>query len=363
MIKNFTPFLFKKIQKTINLEMLSIFTTQLSTLFKAGISMRKILDVLTKQTENLEFKSIINEINKDILLRGIQLSQALARFPKAFSPVYIAMIRAGEKSGTLIQVLEKMAENYEKEVKLSKQTKAALVYPFIIIILAVIAVIFILKFIVPAFLPILLQTQIPLPFATKVLINLTKMLNNYLAISMIFIILITIYFLLNEYFKTPSGKLKWSIFLLKIPLIGNTIKKIELIKFCRIFALLYLSGVPLFQTLNIIKEVLGNEFLKQEIEEVIKRIKEGASLTLAFKQSKVFPLTFVHMIGIGEKAGNLARTLPKIASFYDMEIEYNLSSLVSLIEPVLIVILGLIVGFILASVFLPLYNIIDKLKM
>lgn len=346
-----------KINK-ISLESLSIFTRQMSFLLGSGISFSKILSILEEQSNDMKLKYVINELNKYIVSYGLSLSQAMSKFPRVFSGTYIGMIKTGEMSGELSVVVEKLADNCEKELALMKKTSSALVYPFFVCAVAVLSIIFILKYVLPLFMPILLQSGKALPFPTLVLINFTKTVFNPYFILMLASTGIIIYLLFTAYLKTPSGKLWWGRVVFNIPIAGDILKKIIIIKFCRSLEMFCESGISFISGITTLKNISENEYFKQELDGVITRINDGDALGFSLSKSDAFPLMFKHMIATTDESVELAEILPKLASIYELEVETKLDTATTLIEPFLIIFLGIVIGFIMLSVFLPLYGII-----
>lgn len=346
--------------KKIDAETIAIFTRQFAILFKSGFTITRAVKMLRDQSDDRKFKGILTEIDNDICRKGLPLSTSVKKHGKAFPPYYAAMIKAGETSGALDKVLGRMAGTCEKEVKLAKQTTAALVYPFAVIFVSLLTITIIIKYVLPLFIPMLLQSNLELPLPTKILIFISNMLNNLTGIILLAFFASAITVILILYLKTKDGRLRFSLFALNLPVIGRAIKIVCVTRFCRTFAMLYSAGVPLMQNLSASKEVMADAFLMQEMDKVILDIPRVESFAHAFERSGIFPRAVTSMLSAGEQTGKVSESLTKISNFYEEEIEHTLNTLVTLIEPVLLIFLGVVVAFIMASVFVPLYDTLFK---
>lgn len=346
-----------KIEK-VSLESLSVFTRQMSFLLGSGISFASILSILEEQTKDIKLKRIVAELNNSIVSSGFSLSQSMSKFPGVFSPSYIGMIKAGEASGNMSMVVERLADNCEKELALIRKTKAALIYPFFVCIVAVLSVIFILKCILPLFMPMLLQSGRPLPLPTMILMNFTKVISNPYAILLFAAVVIILYWIITNYIKTPVGKLWWDRTIFDFPVVGNILKKIAIIRICRMLNMLYESGSGIMPGIKVLKNAAGNEYLKQEMDGVISRVDDGGTLGSSFGEGRVFPSIFKRMVATLDEGVEFDKILPKIVVMYELDVESTLDTAVALIEPFMIVFLGVVIAFIMLSVFLPIYGVI-----
>lgn len=348
-------------KKRVGLEFIAILIRQLASLFKAGIPLARCINIAAEQTENQELKIALNEISGMIYQQGYTFSHSLSYFPKIFSTTFVAMIKTGERSGTLLSILENLANAYEKDLSLEKKVKSALIYPSIVFITSLLAVFVMLKFIFPAFIPIFTSFKVNLPLPTKILIYISEILTSPLVFILLLLVLTALIYLIYLYLTTPQGRYKFNKTIIELPILGNVVQKIALTKFSRALSLLHNSGVPIIEAIKIAKEVLENDFLKEKIDGVdgvVEKIKSGDMLSDSFTELN-FPPIFVQMLRVGEETGELHKTLPKISHFYDIEIEYFLSDIASLIEPVIMIFLGVMVGFIILSIFLPLYSLLS----
>lgn len=344
-----------------NLSALVILTRSIETMFKAGIPLHRILLISAKSNINERYKKIMVEVYKDIVYKGARLSTSLSRFESAFTKDYISLIKVGEISGNMDKVLTSKADNLENELKLKKQVQSALVYPCIIVLISFMAIMLILKYVLPAFMPFFNTPGAVIPLTTKILFAVTDYLNNLRSVIITLIFLLLILIFLFSSFRTKTGKLKLDRFILKLPLIGNIIKKIFFITFSRNFAMLYNSGISFGASLTILKDMQSNEYIKNEINTVLEMISSGKKVAASFSHSKLFPRSYLFLVSTGESTGRFDTALNKIAVIYNAELDHIISNITSLIEPILLIFTGAIVIFILLSFMLPLAQVISQL--
>lgn len=335
-----------------------LFTRQLATLIDADLPLVRSLIVLRDQLKPSAMRDVIVQIASDVE-SGSTLSEALSRFPRIFSKLYVNMIKAGEAGGVLEVVLEKLADFSEKSQRLSGRIRSALAYPAFVVVIAFSVLMFLVAFIVPRFMEIFLELGSNLPALTVWLLNTSSFLKAYWYLGVIFAALI----ILGYKILCRRYKIKYMLdnFKLKLPIMGLLIRKIAVARFSRTLGTLISSGVPILQALNITKDTSGNEVIAQAIAKVHDCIREGESIVKPLAASRVFPLMVVNMIDVGEETGALDTMLIKVADTYDEEIDVTISALTSLLEPFLIVLMGLIVGFIVVAMFLPLVSLMTAL--
>jgi type IV pilus assembly protein PilC len=339
---------------------LVVFSRQFATMINAGLAMVRCLDVLSVQTEDAQLKPILIAIRRDVE-GGSTLASALGKYPKTFSPLFTNMVRAGELGGILDDVLNRLAGFLEKDFNLKKKVKSAMTYPTVILVMAIGIVIFLVTFILPTFIQMFEQMQMKLPLPTMLLMAFTKGVRNpYVLIPSLAVIAVG-YFLFNRYVSTPVGRRQYDAFKLKLPVFGMLIRKVAISRFCRTLGTLLQSGVPIMQALEIVGKASGNEVVAETVSKVRDSVREGESIAVPLQLSGLFPPLVTQMVSVGEETGNLDGMLSKIADFYDTEVDYMLASLTSLLEPMMILGMGFIVGFIVISVFLPLYQIIGNI--
>jgi type IV pilus assembly protein PilC len=339
---------------------LVVFSRQFATMINAGLAMVRCLDVLSVQTEDAQLKPILIAIRRDVE-GGSTLASALGKYPKTFSPLFTNMVRAGELGGILDDVLNRLAGFLEKDFNLKKKVKSAMTYPTVILVMAIGIVIFLVTFILPTFIQMFEQMQMKLPLPTMLLMAFTKGVRNpYVLIPSLAVIAVG-WFLFNRYVSTPVGRRQYDAFKLKLPVFGMLIRKVAISRFCRTLGTLLQSGVPIMQALEIVGKASGNEVVAETVSKVRDSVREGESIAVPLQLSGLFPPLVTQMVSVGEETGNLDGMLSKIADFYDTEVDYMLASLTSLLEPMMILGMGFIVGFIVISVFLPLYQIIGNI--
>ncbi|PKN53123.1 MAG: type II secretion system F family protein [Deltaproteobacteria bacterium HGW-Deltaproteobacteria-13] len=337
--------------KTVDLIM---FTKQFHSMLVAGIPILRILSILEDQTENKGLKQAISSVIKDIH-QGSSLSDALQKFPRIFERLYCDMVKAGEISGNLPIVLERLIYIIEHEAKVRGDIKSALRYPMIVLIALVGAFIALLTFVIPQFVSIFTSAGLVLPWPTRVAMSLYSMLHNYWYVLLVIIIAIVLG--LRLYFKTSNGKFVKDSFLLEMPIVGPLFKKAALSRFASIFAILQTSGVPIMQSLTILSATMGNEALTRTFDNIRERIKEGAGISAPLKSSKYFTPMVIDMIAIGEESGKIDEMMRAVAIHYDSEVEYAVKGLSDAIGPVLIVGLAVVVGFFALAIFMPMWDL------
>ncbi|MGC9451420.1 MAG: type II secretion system F family protein [Oceanipulchritudo sp.] len=341
-------------RKKIKLETLTVFTQQLSSMLEAGLPLVSALEALQEQTEDPVFQIIIRNVKMDIS-GGTAFSEAVAKYPNAFPNLFISMVEAGEASGGLASILGKVAIYFEDTVKLIKQVKSAMTYPIAVIGLAVVLVQVLLIFVIPVFAEMFASFGKELPKPTLLLIATSNFLKSY--ILYIIVGLIAFWFVMKRILRTPKGRRSKDVVLLKVPIVGPLIQKIALSRFCRTYAILLRSGVPILRTLEIVANASGNTYIESACKEISRNISQGGQLSETIAEIPYFPPTVKHMARAGEQTGNVDGMMAKIADFYDAEIETTVDSLTSLLEPALIVFLGIVIGSIVMAMFLPIFNL------
>ena len=338
---------------------LILFTKQFRSMLSAGVAILRLLQVLETQTQSRVLKDTIGKIIVDIR-GGATLSEALQKFPRIFSPLYCAMIRAGELSGNLPSVLDRLIYIIEHETKVKNDIKSALRYPLVVVIALSIAFIVLLTFVIPVFANMFKKTGLELPLPTQIAIMLYNFLSNYWYV--VLGVLVVIVFALAAYFRTAQGKFVRDSFLLRLPVLGPLFQKAALSRFASIFAILQTSGVPVLQSISILSETIGNEAIARAFEHLRERIEEGAGISAPLKTSRYFTPMVVDMIAIGEESGNLDEMLREITKHYDDEVEYAVKGLSDAIGPVLIVGLAAVVGFFALAIFMPMWDLTKMVR-
>lgn len=338
---------------------LAIFCRQFSTMIDAGVSLVRALDVLGEQTQNPKLKRILREIQAEVE-SGQTLSRSMQKYPKVFSNLFIGLVRAGEVGGVLEESLQRLSHFLEKDMELRRKVKSALTYPAIVVVVAVLIVLGLCTFIVPKFIELFRDLGVKeLPAMTQFLVDFSDFLKSkwYIGIG----ICVAVWLAIKYFGTTKVGRRVIDRVKLKIPVFGKLGHKICLARFARTLSTLMVSGVPILQALETVAGTVGNEIIAEAIMNARARIREGDKINDPLERSRMFPPMVVHMISIGEESGALDQMLSKVADFYEGEVESALDSLTSAIEPVMIVFLGVCVGFIVIAMFLPLISVIQNL--
>ena len=341
--------IFKKSTK-IKSDDLILFSRQLATMVNAGLPLVQGLDTLAEQMENPSLKTLIRKLEDDVE-GGESFSQALLKHQKVFSEFYVSMIRAGEESGTLDEILNRLATYLENSAKLARKVKSALVYPAVVTVMSILIVMVLILKVVPTFKNIFDAFGGTLPLPTRVLIGTSEILKDYFLI--VAGILAVAFFLLRKYVRTEKGRLQFDGLKLRIIIFGSLMKKVALAKFARTLCTLIKSSVPILKALEIVGATSGNKVLEKTLSSVGIGVKEGKTIAEPLSKSRFFPAMVVKMISVGEKTGALEDMLTKIADFYESEVDAAVDGLTSVIEPVLICFLGIIIGGIVIAMFLP----------
>jgi len=346
----------------VNLKDLSIFCRQFATMINAGVSLVRCLDVLEQQTNSPRLKEIIRDIEAEVQ-GGATLSRSMAKFPRVFSNLTTGLVRAGEVGGVLDETLDRLAGFLEKDMELRRKVKSSMTYPVLVMVVAVGIVTFLVTFILPKFIQLFKElgmTDDKFPLPTLLLMRTSQFMTSKWYIMLAIIIATTI--AMNRIKATKTGRRYFDIVKLKAPVFGPLNHKISIARFARTFSTLLSSGVPILQAMETVAGTVGNTIMADAVMEARARIREGDRIGDPLEASRLFPPMVVHMIGVGEESGSLDFMLQKIADFYESEVEATLSSLTAALEPIMIVSLGFIVGFIVISMFLPLAQAISKLS-
>lgn len=343
--------------KKVKLKDLVVFTRQLSTMISAGVPLTRSLATLQTQTNNKYFKQVVAGITRDIE-GGMPLGDAFAKYPNVFSDVYVNMVHAGEAGGILDEILKRLASQVEQDASMRKKIKSAMTYPMVILTITVIAFFGIMMFVIPKIGQILKDLggeDAELPIYTQVMLDLSNFMQNN------FIIVIGgmfgVIYLIKRYIKTPGGKLAFHTLLLKIPILNNIIIKVAVARFARTFASLMSSGVAVLDALEVTGGAIGNKVIEAELHEAAKAVKNGKQLSEPLSNSKHFPAIVSQMLAVGEETGQIDTILVKVADFYEEEVEAIIDGLSSIIEPLMIIVLGGMVGLIAASVMGPIASL------
>lgn len=350
--------LLPRLPQGIDSKRVAVFTRQFSVMLDAGLPLVQCLEILGEQEENRRFREIINQVRSDVE-QGSSLADAMRKHPVAFNNLYTNMIAAGEAGGILDIILQRLSTYIEKAVKLNAQVKSALVYPVTVIVIAVLVVVVILWKVIPVFASLFSGLGGELPFLTRVVVGASNFLGRYFIFVAIGVVALV--YAVRAWHKTPSGARIIDAGLLRIPAIGMLLRKIAVARFCRTLSTLTSSGVPILDGLEITAKTAGNAIIEDAVMAVRKSVEEGKTISGPLAETKVFPAMVVHMINVGEQTGALDQMLSKIADFYEEEVDMAVANLMKLIEPLMILFLGTVIGTIVAAMYLPMYAILQKI--
>jgi type IV pilus assembly protein PilC len=336
-----------------------IFTRQFATMINAGLPLVQALDILSKQSENKTLKEVTRQVVYDVE-SGHTVADALGKHPKAFSELYVNMVAAGEAGGILDTILGRLAIFMEKNDALVRKVKGAMIYPGVIISVAVIAITVLLVFVIPTFEQMFASVNLTLPLPTRVVIGMSRFLTSYW--WAVLATLIGGVFMLKRYYATPSGKLAIDRMMLRLPVLGDVIRKSSVSRFTRTLGTLISSGVSILDGLEITAKTAGNRVIHDAIMASRSSIAGGDTIAAPLAKSEVFPPMVISMIAVGEQTGGLDEMLSKIADFYDEEVDAAVSALLSLLEPMMIVFLGVVVGGMVVAMYLPIFDMINAVQ-
>jgi type IV pilus assembly protein PilC len=346
--------------KRVKATELAVFARQLSTMISSGMSILRAMYVLEEQTENKFLKETIVAVRKDVEA-GLSLSDAMARHPKVFNPLFVAMTQAGEMGGVLEDALMRVADQLQKDAALRRQIKAAMVYPTMVIIFAVGVMMALVAFLVPVFVGVFKQFGGELPALTQVSVTLSEAVTGYW--WLMFGLTAAIIVAFTRWKKTTWGRRQWDHFRLHVPMkIGAIVQQVAVARWSRTLASLTSAGVPLLQALDITGRTGGNAAVEEAMDGVIASVKRGGTIAAPLAQAPIFPSMVTHMVGVGEETGALDAMLDRVAEFYEEQVEASVKALTSILEPIMIIVIGGIVGFIVISMYLPLFEVYNHIE-
>jgi len=345
----------EKRSKTAKIKLAAVctFTQQLASMLDSGLPLVSALAAIEEQTENPVFRIIIRDVRNDVAA-GTSFSAAVAKYPRAFPSLFVSMVEAGEASGSLAGLMGKVATYFENSVRLGKKVKGAMAYPIAVITLAIVLINVLLIFVIPKFAEMYSDFDKELPKFTQWVIGASKLLqSNILYIIVAFVILAWI---LRRFVATPRGRIAKDKFLAKVPIVGPLIRKVAMARFCRTYAILLRSGVPILRALEIVSKASGNTFVEAGVRDMSRDVSQGGQLSDTIAMLPYFPPTVKHMARAGESTGNVDGMMDKAADFFDNEVNTTVDALTSLMQPIIIVVLGVVVGGIVIAMFLPIFN-------
>lgn len=331
-----------------------VFTRQFATMIEAGLPLVQCLSILSTQSENKKFAKTIGDVKASVE-KGETFADALRRHPKIFDNLYSNMVEAGEVGGILDTILKRLAAYMEKAMALKGKVKSAMVYPAAIVSIAVIVIVFLMIFVIPTFATMFEGAGAALPLPTQIVMSASSYTKRYIVHTIVLAVVVG--FLFKRFYATEKGKLVVDNIILKVPVFGSLIQKVAVAKFTRTMGTLIASGVPILQGLDVTARTAGNKVIEKAVLSVIDDVKKGQNIAETLEKKKVFPTMVVQMIGVGEAAGALDSMLNKIADFYDEEVDTAVEGLTSLLEPALMAFLGVVVGFIVVAMYLPIFKL------
>jgi type IV pilus assembly protein PilC len=336
----------------------AIFSRQFAALVNAGVALVRGLGVLGEECPNPKLKRALEEINSDVQ-QGTSLSDSMRKHPSCFDNLYVSLVQAGEVGGVLDEVLNRLAKLLEDLNRLQNQIKSAMAYPVVVSILATVIFVAMTVFLLPTFAEIFEQFDAELPLFTRIMLQISKFLRQPLNWVLMVAVIVIAGIVYRRYYATPAGRRTMDRFFLKMPLFGDLVQKTATARFCRTFGALSRSGVPILTSMEIVRDTAGNQVISDAIDEARTEIQTGGMISLALQQHRVFPVMAIQMISIGEETGELDQMLMKVADFYEDEVEQAVKALTSIMEPLMIVVLGAMVGSILISMYLPMFKIME----
>ncbi len=340
-------------------ENLIVFSRQMATMIKAGIPFIRCLDTLEAQTSSKRLKGIIRDVKVDVE-RGASFSDALEKFPRVFSSLYVGMVRVGEEAGVLDEILDRLATLLEHEAVTKQRVKTAVRYPLIVVVTLTAAFFFLTSFVIPKFAAVYSSAKVELPFPTRVLLWLSGAVIDYWWV--IIGCAVGVFAALKLYIRTTNGRWLLDRLKLRAPLVGNIVRKAVMARFARIFATLYRSGIPMLHSLDVVTGTLGNVLVARAVDIIKEDVSEGSSLIAPMKRTGMFPPIVVQMVGVGEETGALDEMLNKVSDYFDSEVEYSIRNLSTTLEPVLLAILAGVILFLALGVFLPMWDLISAFR-
>jgi type IV pilus assembly protein PilC len=346
--------------KSVKPTELAIFARQLSTMISSGMSILRAMYVLEEQTESKYLKETIVAVRKDVEA-GLSLSDSMARHPKVFSPLFVAMTQAGETGGVLEDSLQRVADQLQKDAALRRQVKSAMIYPALVATFAIGVMMALVAFLVPVFEGVFKEFGGELPKLTQVSVLMSKAVTGYWWAIFGSAAILTVAFI--KWKKTEWGRRQWDHFRLRVPMkIGTIVQEVAVARWSRTLASLTHAGVPLLQALEITGRTGGNIAVHEAMDGVIASVKRGGTIAAPLAQAPIFPSMVTHMVGVGEETGALDEMLDRIAEFYEEQVEAAVKSLMSILEPILIIVIGAMVGFIVISMYLPLFEVYNRIE-
>lgn len=343
----------------VTAKQISIFCKQFATLLKAGVPVASGLDILYRQTENKKLKSALEDVYTEVQ-KGTQVSSAIKNHPKVFPSLMVNMVESGEMSGNLDNIMERLAIHYEKDAKINSRIKGAMIYPIALSIIAIVVVIFLITVILPTFAEMFSGSGVPLPLPTRILLGLSDFIKAYwyILIGVCALILFTV----SRYISSKNGRYNFDSLKFKVPVVKGSMDKIVTARFTRTLGSLLKSGIPLIDALELAGSVTGNVVIEEKVNYIASEVEKGETLGIALKRTPTFGPMVVSMIQIGEESGSLDQMLDKSADFYEQELEDAIDRLLKLMEPLLIVVMAVVIGFIVIAMAMPMFDMFQTVQ-
>lgn len=346
--------LFEKLLNRISFDELVIATRQLATMIDAGLVLSEAMDILVNQQTNPNFKKVLEQVSRD-LKSGLDLASALKKHPDVFPSLYCSLVKAGEQAGNLDVILNEMANNLERDREFRSRVRGAMIYPLLIITMMIVVVGIMMFFVIPRLTTLYTQSNIDLPLPTKILIGTSNFFINYWWSMVIFVVIG--FFVFRKWVATPQGRYQFDEFLLKVPLVGRVIRGAALTNFTRTFGLLTTAGVPILESISIVSEIIGNSVYKQALIECKLGVERGLTFSAQLQAETAFPVIISQMYKVGEETGKVDKVSFKLADYFESEADHLVKNLTVIIEPVILVTLGIGVAFLVLSIILPIYRL------
>ncbi len=343
----------------ISLRDMVVFSRQFAAMVSAGVPLLRTLSIIVEQCKNRKLKGCLEDVRRSVE-SGLSLSDALSRQSGVFDKLYISMVRAGEAGGFLSEVLTRLADFLESRQKLNQKVRAAMVYPSVVMAIAVLVFWVMLTFILPIFEGLFKNIGGELPAYTRFLITLSQYMRSAWMGLFAVSALVSLYFL-RRYYRTEKGREHIDGMFLSLPLFGDLSRKVAIARFCRTFGTLIKAGVPMLSALDVVKDTAGNASIARSVEKIYNEVRQGGSISKPMARLTLFPSMVTQMVAVGEETGNLDEMLTKVAEFYDMEVDNSVESLTSLLEPIMVVGIGGIVGSVVVGMYLPIFSVIEQL--
>lgn len=345
--------------QTVSIYAIAVFTRQLATLLQAGVPISRAFDALAEQSLDAKLCRAVQAAGKDIK-DGVPLSRALTKQGHVFSPIYVSMVRAGEISGAMDEILDRLAGYLEREFELRRRVQSATTYPLFVFVVSVAITMFLTNIVFPTFIELFRGININLPWSTRALITITHFLRNPTVMGPLILGALIGVTAVRSYVRTPLGRRQWSWLQLELPVVGKIYHKVALTRFCRTLSTMLDSGIPMLHALKSTAFAMDNAVMADLIEDVAQNLKTGVALSVPLEDYRQFPTLLVQMVNVGEESGELATMLRRLGDFYDAEVGTALEELVAVLEPVMIFCMGIVVGFILLAVFTPVYTLVQQ---